>query len=100
MDSGAKEVSRSERSTDASANKRRKKSEIEEMLEAYVMQCERAMQTGKREDHPKYLQTKLAEQKLEREIKALERPSSRPKTAVKYIPRPLRKQAHLHLQQQ
>ena len=39
------------------------KSKIEEMLEDYVMQCDKAMQTGKRDDLPKYLQTKLNAQK-------------------------------------
>ena len=41
------------------------KNEIEQMMEGYVMQCEKAMQTDKREDLPKFLQTKLTEQKRE-----------------------------------
>ena len=39
------------------------KGEIEEMLEDYIVHCEKAMQLGKREDLPKYLQAKLNEQK-------------------------------------
>ena len=41
--------------------------EIEEMIESYIVQCEKALQTGKREDLPKYMQTKFADQKRDRE---------------------------------
>ena len=57
------------------------KCEIEEMLEDYVRQCEKAMQTGKRDDLPKYFQTRLNEQKRERENEALMKTASPPKTA-------------------
>ena len=57
------------------------KGDIEGKLEDYITQCGKAMQTGKREDLPKYFQTKLNEQKRERENKALEQSSIPPKTA-------------------
>ena len=44
-----------------------KKNEIQEMMEGYVMHCETAMQTGKGEDQPKDLQTKLDEENRERQ---------------------------------
>ena len=55
--------------------------EIEEMMESYLMQCENATKTGKGEDLPKILETKLDEQKRERQDKALGKASSPPKTA-------------------
>ena len=39
-----------------------KENEIQAMMESYVMQCEKAKQTGKRVDLPKYLQRKLDKQ--------------------------------------
>ena len=51
------------------------------MMECYVAQCEKAMQTGKRDDLPKILQTKLALQKSDREDKALANSNSPPKSA-------------------
>ena len=49
-------------------------------MEDYIVQCEKAMQTGKREDLPKYLQTKLNDLKRERENAALKKTASPPKT--------------------
>ena len=44
-----------------------KNSEIEEMIESYVKQCEKAIEKGKHEDLSKILQKKLDEQKHERQ---------------------------------
>ena len=55
--------------------------EIEEIMESAIMQCEKAMQTGKREDLSKYLQTKLDEEKRDRQDKALAKETSPPKVA-------------------
>ena len=57
------------------------RSEAQEMLQSSVAQCEKAMQPGKRKDLPKILQTKLNEQKREKEKIALEKACSPPKTA-------------------
>ena len=59
-----------------------KKNEIEEMMEEYVMQCETAMSTGKREDLPKRLIIKLDEQARDRQDKALAKAISPAKTAA------------------
>ena len=52
------------------------KVEMEEMMEEYIAKCHKAMQTGKREDLPKYLQTKLNEQKRGRENEGLKKANS------------------------
>ena len=56
-------------------------------MESYVAQCEKEMPTGKRENLQKILQTKLDEQKRQKENKALEKTSSPPKT-VETVPTP------------
>ena len=58
----------------------RERNEIEEMMDSYIVQWENARGSGER-DLPKYLQTKLAEQKHERQDKALAKASSPPKGA-------------------
>ena len=50
-------------------------------MEDYIVQCEKAMQTGNREDLPKYLQTKLNEQTRDGENEALKKAVSRTKMA-------------------
>ena len=47
------------------------KSETQEMMEEYLMQCEKAIKTGKKTDLPKLLQTKLEQLQRERENAAL-----------------------------
>ena len=56
------------------------KSQIEEMMEDYIAHCAKAIQTGKRDDLPKYLQMKLNDQKRERENEALTKAASPLKT--------------------
>ena len=51
------------------------------MMEDYIAHCEKAKQTGKRYDLPKYLQTKLADQELERENNAVAKAIGPPKAA-------------------
>ena len=84
MDFDENEACRSERSTEACE----KKNEIEEMMEDYVTQCRKAMQRGKGGDLPKYLQRELAEQKRERENKALEKATSPAKAPETGTPTP------------
>ena len=55
--------------------------EIEELIESYVILCEKGIGTCKREDLEKILQTNLHEQKCEREDKSLAKPSSPTKMA-------------------
>ena len=57
------------------------KGEMEGMMEDYIAQCEKAMETIKGEDLPKFLQTKMNEQKRERENKALKTVRTPPKMA-------------------
>ena len=57
------------------------KNDTQEMMEEYVMQCEKAIQTGKKTDLPKRLQTKLEELQRDRENAALAKANSPPKTA-------------------
>ena len=40
-----------------------KKNEVQEMMETYIVKREKAMESGKREDLPRILQTKLNEHK-------------------------------------
>ena len=58
------------------------KSENDEIMESYVMQCEKAMKTGKREDLPKIIQMKLAEQKREKAIAKATSPLKAAETAA------------------
>ena len=57
-------------------------------MEEYVVQCENALKTGKREVLEKRLITKFNEQKREREDSALAKASSQPKTADTATPTP------------
>ena len=59
-----------------------KKIEIEEMMESYVVLCEKATSTRNREDLPKIFLTKLDEQKRETQHNALAKACSPPKTAA------------------
>ena len=61
---------------------------IDETMGSYIVQCEKARQTGKRDDLPKYVQTELAEQKRERENKALEKATSPAKAPETGTPTP------------
>ena len=72
------------------------KGEIEEILEDYVMQCEKALKTGKREDLPKRVITNLNAQKRDKENKALEKASS-PVKAGETVPMPTLTEAHSSL---
>ena len=65
-----------------------KKFENGEIMESYAMQCEKAIESGKRAHLPKILQTKLDEQKHERQDKALATASSPPKAAETAVPTP------------
>ena len=64
------------------------RNEIEEMMESYVMQCEKANESRKSEELPKILLTELDEQKRERQDKALAKPSSPSKVAETVEPTP------------
>ena len=64
-----------------------KKRKIEEMIEEYVLQCEKAMTSGKR-DLPKDLIKKLDEQIRDRPDQALARTSNPRKTAETTAPTP------------
>ena len=55
------------------------KSETQEMMEEYVMQCEKAIKTGKKTYLPKMLQTKLEQLQRERENAALAHANRPPK---------------------
>ena len=57
-------------------------------MEEYVAQCQKAMLSGKREDFPKKLITKLDEQARERQDKALAKASSPPKTKEAIVSTP------------
>ena len=50
-------------------------------MEEYVIQCEKAIKTGKKTDLPKTLQRKLEENQRARENQALAKASSPPKAA-------------------
>ena len=65
-----------------------KKSENEEIMEGYLMQCEKAIERGKREQLPRILQTKLDEKKRERQDKARAKANSPPKPAETAVPTP------------
>ena len=58
-----------------------KKRAMQEMMEEYVIQCEKAIKTGKKADLPKMLQTKLEELHRARENQALEMARSTVKAA-------------------
>ena len=57
-------------------------------METYVMQSEKAMCTGKQEDLPKIIQTKLAEENRAKHHQAQAKESSAPKTAEIVAARP------------
>ena len=65
-----------------------KKIEIEELIESYVMQCENAIESGKREHLPKILQTKFDKEKRERQDKARAKANSPGKPAETARPTP------------
>ena len=64
------------------------KNKIEEMMEEYVMQFEKTMSRGRREELPKGLITKLNEQAGDRQKQALAISCSPPKTAEVLGPAP------------
>ena len=57
------------------------KSETQEMMEEYIVHCEKAIKTGKKTDLPKMLQTKLEQLKRARENQALAEANRTPKVA-------------------
>ena len=57
------------------------KNDTQEVMEEYIMQCEKAIQTGKKTDLPKRLQAKLEELQRERENAALAQANSPPRSA-------------------
>ena len=57
------------------------KSETQEMMEEYVMQCEKAIKNGKTIHLPKTLQSRLEENPRERENRTLAQANSPPKAA-------------------
>ena len=64
------------------------KDSISEMIKEYLVQCDNAISSGKREDLPKELITKLNEEPRERQSKAFEKANSPPKTAAVTVPTP------------
>ena len=70
---------------------------IEELIEKYLVQCEKAMQTGKREDLMRFPHTKLDEQKGDRQDTALTKANSQPKAAVTAAPTPIVTRASLSI---
>ena len=55
--------------------------DTQEMMEEYVVQCEKAIKPGMKTDLPKTLQTKLEQLQHARENQALAKASSPPKAA-------------------
>ena len=62
------------------AEKGEKRSEMQEMMERYVVHCEKAMVTGNGEDLPKMLELKLEDQKRDRQEQVLANGNSPPKS--------------------
>ena len=60
------------------------KSETQEMMEEYIVHCEKAIKTGKKTDLPKMLQTKLEQLQRARENQALAEANRTPKVAETY----------------
>ena len=75
------------------------KNQIEEMVTEYVVQCEKAISSGKREDLPKILITKLNEQKRVRQDQALAKTEQFTANDGRSdcLRRAPRQQVHLHL---